>query len=704
DAYTSAYGAIGRFTVRTTNYHVKTAKTVLDRLDFSKMDVPDPEVTLLEAYLGRGALTQIVKSVTDPGHVRHGTRKDKQGNEVATQAQLVQVASVRAALTAALAQIPQGADAERLTAAFGERMSRIETGEVRTRLMPVAFRSDPRRPAVESLENFDPVTQAAARKPVFSRRTAVPHRLELGADTPEEALDLVLIHHRRVDLPEIARLLGTGEADARKKLGTLVFDDPAVGGTLAAAGEYLSGNVRSKLAQARTAAAGDPERYTANVESLQAVQPAALGYEDIQARLGSAWLSRQIVQDGLRHILDDPTLTVTHPGGAAWGVSSRKERNSNAQDRYGTSDWNAVDLAEALLTNASVVVYRTYIDPDTGNEKKYRDDNATLFAYRKAQRLDADFVSWLWSDPDRADECVRLYNVAYNNQVKRKWDSSPFYIPGLAPGIRLHPFQNAMVRRLHTESGLAAWVVGSGKTELGITAAMEGHRLGRQQLAAIVCPASLVNQWRDRIYRTYPQAQVLVADDDLRARRDAREIFVERAASGDYQLAVVPYEFFGSLPLSADAARASADEEIDKLTRYAREATSQGDRVTAKSLQGRIARIEAQYSAVAQGAGGAVTLTDARIDAVIVDEWHNFRRITRDSNNRSMAIIKGSGRADHMLAVFDYQRKRHPEGLLLGLSGTPLEQSIADAWAAMRFFAPERLRELGLEEFDAFLT
>ena len=585
DAYTAAYGPIGRFTTRTVTYHVKTLEGVLDRLDFSRKDVPDPEVTLLEAYLGRHALTRIVNSAANPEHVRQGTRKDKQGETVTTATQLVEVARVRAALMTALAQIPQGADAEALAATFGERMSRIETGEQRTRLMPAAFRSDPRRPAVEALETFDPVTQTAAKKAVFSRRTAMPHRMELGADTPQEALDLVLIHRRRVDLGEIARLLGTGEAEARAQLGTLVFDDPATG-DLVAAGEYLSGNVREKLAAARTAAAGDPERYTANVESLQAVQPPALAAEDIQARLGSAWLSREIVQEGLRYVLQDPRLTVIHPGGSEWKVESRTARNSRAQDTYGTSDWNALDLAGALLTNASITVRRTTIDPVTGAERSYRDDAATLFAFRKAQRLDADFVSWLWSDPERADECVRLYNNAYNNQVKRVWDASPFYIPGLAPGIKLHPFQNAMVRRLHTESGLAAWVVGAGKTELGITAAMEGARLGRHRLTAIVTPASLVNQWRDRIYRTYPEARVLVADDDLRGRKDSRAVFTERAASGDYQLAITPYEFFGSLALSADAARASVDEEIDKLTRYAQEAAAQGDRYTAKDAPG----------------------------------------------------------------------------------------------------------------------
>ena len=61
DAYTAAYGPIGRFTTRTVTYHVKTLEGVLDRLDFSRKDVPDPEVTLLEAYLGRDALTRIVQ-------------------------------------------------------------------------------------------------------------------------------------------------------------------------------------------------------------------------------------------------------------------------------------------------------------------------------------------------------------------------------------------------------------------------------------------------------------------------------------------------------------------------------------------------------------------------------------------------------------------------------------------------------------------
>jgi len=98
-----------------------------------------------------------------------------------------------------------------------------------------------------------------------------------------------------------------------------------------------------------------------------------------------------------------------------------------------------------------------------------------------------------------------------------------------------------------------------------------------------------------------------------------------------------------------------------KLTRYAEEATAQGDRYTAKDLQAKIARLEAKYSAAVKASGGAAGFTDAGIDSVVVDEWHNFRRIRRDSNNRLLAMA-GSGRANHMLAVFDFLRKHHPKG------------------------------------------
>ena len=134
------------------------------------------------------------------------------------------------------------------------------------------FAKDPFAGVVDALEIFDPETQHARKAPLLSRRVIAPAPARLGADTPEDALAICLDERAKVDLAEVARLLGVEPGEARERLGRLVFDDPGSGQLLPAA-EYLSGNVREKLAAAREAALDDP-RYLGNVEALQAVLPA----------------------------------------------------------------------------------------------------------------------------------------------------------------------------------------------------------------------------------------------------------------------------------------------------------------------------------------------------------------------------------------------------------------------------------------------
>ena len=127
DAYAAAYGPIGELHRPHPAHHIKSLKAVLDRLDFSKIDVPDPEVKLA------GGIPRPRRADPDRavGH-RPRARAERHPQGQAGQArprrptQLVEAARVRAALTAALAELPQGADAERLGAVFGERISRID--------------------------------------------------------------------------------------------------------------------------------------------------------------------------------------------------------------------------------------------------------------------------------------------------------------------------------------------------------------------------------------------------------------------------------------------------------------------------------------------------------------------------------------------------------------------------------------------------
>jgi hypothetical protein len=70
------------------------------------------------------------------------------------------------------------------------------------------FRDDPFAGAVRALERFDPITQTAHKHHIFTRRVVNPTPPRLGADTAEEALSICLDTHSRVDLAEIAHLMG----------------------------------------------------------------------------------------------------------------------------------------------------------------------------------------------------------------------------------------------------------------------------------------------------------------------------------------------------------------------------------------------------------------------------------------------------------------------------------------------------------------
>jgi N12 class adenine-specific DNA methylase len=70
--------------------------------------------------------------------------------------------------------------------------------------------------------------------------------------------------------------------------------------------QYLSGNVREKLAVADAAAVTDP-RFLENVEALKSVQPADLSATEIDVRLGASWLPPEDVKQFTHELLNIPS-------------------------------------------------------------------------------------------------------------------------------------------------------------------------------------------------------------------------------------------------------------------------------------------------------------------------------------------------------------------------------------------------------------
>ena len=153
-------------------------------------------------------------------------------------------------------------------------------GLVNDKANRLAFSDDASYYLLCALEVLDQDGKLKRKADLFTKRTIRPQRQVTSVDTPSEALAVSLGERGRVDLSFMAELLGTPGEYTRitRELSGIIFrdplearaNDPTAGWHTA--DDYLSGNVREKLHQAKQAAQQNPA-YTVNVEALTAAQP-----------------------------------------------------------------------------------------------------------------------------------------------------------------------------------------------------------------------------------------------------------------------------------------------------------------------------------------------------------------------------------------------------------------------------------------------
>jgi N12 class adenine-specific DNA methylase len=567
------------------------------------------------------------------------------------------------------------------------------------RLRPAVFNrfaGDPHSATVLALEMFDADTQSASKAAIFSQRVVLPRAPRSGADTPADAIAIAWDTDGELKLATVARLLGDPEDVARERLGTLVFDDPATG-RLATAAEYLSGNVRTKLAAARIAAS-EQERYLPNVQALTAVIPVDLGPADIDARLGAAWIGPRDVEDFLRQTLETAAIDVEHTIGSDWKIRGSRAGGVLDSSTWGTERMPAHKLAESLLRQRPVRVMDS--DPDGGT---IFNPTETAAAQEKARVLDDRFAEWVWEDPARADRLGRAYNEKFNALVQRSYaDTSHMSLPGLASTFTPRPHQREAVARMVAEPTAGLFhEVGAGKTAEMAMGVWEMRRLGLVNKPAIVVPNHMLDQFSREFLQLYPQARILAASiTDLQA--DRRKLFVARAATGDWDAIIMTRTAFERLPVAVSEQERYLRAEVAPMHAALQARAAQADGPTVKRIQAQIlAEEERIKKRLDKASDPAVTFEQTGIDYLVVDELHDYKNLATASNIPD-AHIAGSDRATDLHMKVEALRHIYGGRCLTGATATPIANSVTEAYVMQRYLRPDLLREAGITDFDSW--
>jgi N12 class adenine-specific DNA methylase len=586
------------------------------------------------------------------------------------------------------------------------------------------FADDGSYPLLCSLEVLDEERNLKAKADMFTKRTINPVIEITHVNTASEALAVSLGERARVDLDFMADLTGFTEEKILKDLEGVVFLNIGAAynpsKTYVTADEYLSGNVREKLALARAAQATFPDgRYDVNVRALEAVQPVDLTAPEIAVRLGATWLPPDVIEQFTYEFMGlaaddwrkkDKIKVLYSPHTKEWNVTNKSydSDNINATNTYGTKRINAYWIIENTLNLRDVKIWDKKYDP-SGKEIREINKEQTAFAQEKQDLIKEKFQEWVWSDPDRRERLCKIYNENFNSIRPRDYDGSHIKFVGMNPEIKLDEHQvNAVARKLYGGNSLFGHVVGAGKTYSMIAAAMESKRLGLSNKAMFVVPNNIVGDFAGMVMRLYPSANLLMATaKDFETKN--RKKFCARIATGDYDGIVIAHSQFEKVPMSVGRQIDIIERQISDISwgiAKVKEENGQGFTVkqmekSRKSLEAKLERLNDQSRK-----DNIVTFEELGVDDLFIDEADLFKNLYIVTKMRNVAGVSQTEaqKASDLFMKTQYLDELTGRRGLCFATGTPVSNTMAELYTMQRYLQYDTLVKHGLEHFDCWAS
>lgn len=562
---------------------------------------------------------------------------------------------------------------------------------------------------------------------------------DLYVEHISDGLILSLSNLGKVDIEYIAEITKQDCRTVIKKLQGSIYQNPTTWEECfykgwETADEYLSGYLMPKLDVAKRANKKYDGYFQSNVDALIRSLPDPIATEDIYITLGSPWVPVDVIDDFIEHVFGEPTeryfkgheditreinKTKHDEITGTWEIpnKNRYQHNIGVAVTYGTKRLEALHILEKTLNMRTLVVKDNILNqPGSSGRKKVVNQSETALVQEKQKKLISEFQEWVWKDPQRSERLQIIFENRYSCALKRKFDGSFLEFPTMSKTATLYPFQkDAVARIIFSKNTLLAHDVGSGKTYEMIAAAMEMKRMGLSKKNMFVVPNNITDQWKNVFLELYPEARLLcVTPNQFKPKK--RDQVLRQIKENDYDGIIIPYSCFEKIPLSKQYYLDKLNSEKQKIIEAIKDDLKSTKRLSNKkaTIQKAIDNVVASIatdegleslSPLLDDVNEGLFFDDLGITRLFVDEAHNFKNIPYETKASNVLGISNnsSARCKDMLDKVHFVQSMNDGGGVVFATGTPITNSITDAFAMQSYLQYGALSLMDLQNFDSWI-
>ena len=627
---------------------------------------------------------------------------------------------------------------EKLNVIYDDFFNRY--GSLNSYINSKILREDSTYPLLSATEVLDEQGNFKRKGDIFFKRTIKKPVAIEKVDTPQEALILSISQKGKVDLEYMENLTNMDKSDIINDLKGQIFLDIKLNNEnivdirkdapnafkYITKDEYLSGNILNKIKDIERYEEilfNLPDEYQINLEllnyqkkELEKVMPKPLEASEINIRLGSTWIPPEYIKDFIRETLKtSPYVTYRievnySEYNSEWNIKGKSIDSTNPLSNmtYGTDRVNAYKLIEDSLNLRDTRVF-DYVLDEEGKKVAVLNKKETMLAGQKQDLLKEEFKNWIFKEPQRRNDLVKIYNERFNSIRLREYDGSHLTFDGINPEIQLRSHQlNAIARTLYGGNTLLAHVVGAGKTFEMVASAMESKRLGLCNKSLFVVPNHLTEQIGREFMQLYPGANIMVAKKkDFEPNN--RKKFIGRIATGEYDAIIIGHSQFEKIPMSKGYQERHLREEINDIIVNIKKLKEENDQkftvkqleITRKKLETKLKKLNDDFKK-----DNVINFEDLGIDKLYVDEAHSFKNLYLFTKMRNVA---GIGQTEALKSSDMFMKCRYMDEITGGkgivfATGTPVSNSMSELYTMQRYLQFEDLKKLGLHHFDSWAS